>query len=171
MLSLGETWDTAQLVAYNSYQLNDAEKNYPVHEKELLVIVKAFNKWRSHLPSTHFKVFTDHQTLEYFQSQKEMSRQQMRWSMYTADFDYNITYICGEENTTADALSHMPDAIPDACLAACAIAYTRSAPKTLAGSMLNIAADQSLLNTIITSYETNPFAKQLIKDIEMGSIE
>ena len=48
----------------------------------------------------------------------------MRWSMYLADFDYSITYIRGELNTTADALSWMPNAAPDACLAACAIAYT-----------------------------------------------
>jgi hypothetical protein len=34
----------------------------------------------------------------------------MRWSMYMADFDYNITYIRGEDNTAADALSCMPDA-------------------------------------------------------------
>jgi RNase H-like domain found in reverse transcriptase len=45
VLSFGVTWKTAQLVAYNSYQLNDAKKNYPLHEKELLAIVKAFKKW------------------------------------------------------------------------------------------------------------------------------
>jgi len=48
--------------------------------------------------------------------------------MYMADFDYNITYICGEDNTAADALSRMPDAAPDACLATCAITYTHNAP-------------------------------------------
>ena len=74
MLSFGTTWETAWPVAYDSYQLNDTEKNYPVHEKELLAIVKALKKWRSHLLSAHFEVFTDCQTLEYFQSQKEMSR-------------------------------------------------------------------------------------------------
>ena len=78
----------------------------------------------------------------------------MRWSMYMADFDYNITYICSEENTTADALSCMPDAPPDACLAACAIAYTHNAPATHTAGILNIAADQSLLNAIVTGYET-----------------
>jgi hypothetical protein len=54
--------------------------------------------------------------------------------MYMADFDYNITYICGEDNTAADALSRMPNATPDACLAACAIAYTHAMhwPHTLA---------------------------------------
>ena len=72
--------------------------------------------------------------------------------MYMADFDYNITYICGEENTAMDALSHMPNTIPDACLATCAIAYTRNAPKMPAGGILNITTDQSLLDAIITGY-------------------
>jgi RNase H-like domain found in reverse transcriptase len=125
MLSFGATWEMARPVAYDSYQLNDAEKNYPVHEKELLAIVKALKKWRSHLLGARFEVFTDHRTLEYFQSQKEMLRRQMRWSMYLVDFDYSITYIHSEENTAADALSRMPDTVPDACLAACAIAYTQ----------------------------------------------
>ena len=95
----------------------------------------------------------------------------MRWSMYLTDFDYEITYIRGEDNTAANALSRMPDTTPDACLAACAIAYTCNAPTTHAGGILNIATDQSLLDTIITGYKTDDFTKQLTKDIDMGSIE
>jgi RNase H-like domain found in reverse transcriptase len=53
-------WATACPVAYDSYQLNDAEKNYPVHEKELLAIVKSLKKWRSHLLNAYFEVYTDH---------------------------------------------------------------------------------------------------------------
>ena len=131
-------------IAYESYQLNDAEKNYPTHKKELLAIVKALKKWRSHLLGAHFEIYTDHHTLEYFQSQKEMSRCQMRWSMYLADFDYTITYICGESNTAADALSCMPDTTPNACLTACAMAYTQHTPTPPAAGILNITADQSL---------------------------
>ena len=156
---------------YESYQLNDAEKNYPTHKKELLAIVKALKKWRSHLLGARFEIYTDHRTLEYFQSQKEMSRRQMRWSMYLADFDYTITYICSESNTAADALSRMPDTTPDACLAACAMAYTRHAPTPPAAGILNITTDQSLLDAIIIGYETDDFAKQLTKDISMGSIK
>ena len=91
--------------------------------------------------------------------------------MYLADFDYTITYIRGEDNTAADALSRMPNAAPDACLAACAIAYTRNPLPTHAAGILNITSDQSLLDAIITGYEADPFAKQLLKDIDMGSIE
>ena len=92
----------------------------------------------------------------------------MRWSMYLVGFNYSITYIRGELNTAADALSQMPDAIPDACLAACTIAYTCNAPNPPMAGMLNIASDQSLLDAIITGYETDDFAKQLAKDISMG---
>ena len=76
ILSFGETWETACPMAYDSYQLNPAEKNYPVHEKELLAIVKAMKKWRSSLLGIPFEIYTDHRTLEYFQLQKDMSRRQ-----------------------------------------------------------------------------------------------
>lgn len=33
ILSFGKTWEIAHPVAYDSYQLNATEKNYPVHEK------------------------------------------------------------------------------------------------------------------------------------------
>ena len=95
----------------------------------------------------------------------------MRWSMYLADFDYSITYIHGKLNTATDTLSQMPDAIPDTCLAACAIAYTCNTPSPPTAGMLNITANQSLFNTIITGYETNYFTKQLTKDISMRGIK
>jgi hypothetical protein len=47
MLSFSETRETACPIPYGSYQLNNAKKNYPVHEKELLAIFKALKKWRS----------------------------------------------------------------------------------------------------------------------------
>ena len=177
VLSFGETWETARPVAYDSYQLNDTEKNYPVHEKELLAIVKALKKWHTSLLGTHFQIFTDHHTLEYFQSQKDMSHQQMHWSMYLADFDYEIIYIRGVDNTAVDTLSCMPDAAPNTMLATCALAYTRSPsssqllPSVHAAVTLGISADESLLRDIIAGYQNDDFAKQLMKDITNGSIE
>lgn len=74
MLSIGKIWETSWLVAFDSMQLNRAQHNYPVHEKELLAIVRALDKWRYHLLGMHFKVYTDHRTLQYFQSQPSLSR-------------------------------------------------------------------------------------------------
>ena len=44
ILSFGPTWETARPIAFESAQLNSAERNYPMHEKELLAIVRALNK-------------------------------------------------------------------------------------------------------------------------------
>ena len=70
-----------------------------------------------------------------------------------------------------DALSCMPDVAPNTCLTACAMAYAWHAPTSPAVGILSITANQSLLDAIIIGYETDDFAKQLTKDISMGSIE
>ena len=44
-LSFGKTWETTRPVAYDSMQLGAAEKNYPIHKKELLVIIRVLKKW------------------------------------------------------------------------------------------------------------------------------
>jgi hypothetical protein len=46
-LSFGPTWESAHLVAFDFMQLKGAEKNYPVHEKELLAIIHTLKKWYS----------------------------------------------------------------------------------------------------------------------------
>ncbi len=117
VLSWGPTWETARPVAYDSMQLKGAQLHYPVHEKELLGIIRALKKWRADLLGNQFEVFTDHRTLENFQTQKALSRRQARWMEEMAQFDMSINYIRGEDNTVADALSRLPDnpteTIPD----------------------------------------------------------
>lgn len=74
MLSFGPTWETSRPVAFESRPFKKAELNYPVHEKELLAIIRALHKWRSDLLGVPFTVLTDHCTLECFESQKHLSR-------------------------------------------------------------------------------------------------
>ncbi len=181
VLSFGTTWETARPVAFDSYQLNTAEKNYPVHERELLAIVKALKKWRSSLLGVPFEVHTDHRTLEYFTSQKDMSPRQLRWSTFLADFDFTIRYVRGEDNTAADALSRMPDDVPSALLAACGLAYTRSPrrtpntdpplTRTFIGGVLSITTDASLLKDIVAGYALDPHAQQITAALTAGSME
>jgi hypothetical protein len=177
VLSFGETWETARPVAFDSYQLNAAERNYPVHEKELLAIVKALKKWRSSLLNVHFKIMTDHRTLEYFQAQKDMSRRQSRWSMYMADFDYDINYVKGEENSVADALSRLPhdeEKTEMTPLVAAVLLSQTHLPRRdcipIAAGMLKISADQEFLRRITAAYDTDDFTKQLEAGIASGSI-
>ena len=76
-LSFGHTWETAYPVAYKSAQLSGAEKNYPIHEKELLAIIWALKKWRSDLLGSTIYVYTDHKTLLNFDGQMDLSWRQL----------------------------------------------------------------------------------------------
>lgn len=51
-----------------------AELNYPVHEKELLAIIRALKKWHVDLLGSPFFIYTNPKTLENFNTQKKLSR-------------------------------------------------------------------------------------------------
>ena len=63
VLSFGKTWETAHPVAFDSMTFKGAELNYPVHEKEMLAIIRALWKWRADLVGLPFTIFTDHKHL------------------------------------------------------------------------------------------------------------
>ena len=98
-------------ISFYSRKLSDAERNYTVHDKELLAIIDAFSHWRHYLMGTcsPFTVFTDHRNLIYFTSSRELSRRQARWSETLAGFNFNLIYRPGAQNGRADALSRRPD--------------------------------------------------------------
>ena len=104
-MSFGETWQTAHPVVYDLMQLNASEQNYPIHEKELLTIICALNKWYSDLLGTNFLVYTDHRTLKNFDTQCDLSKQQHWWQEFMLQYETNIHYICSEDNMVTDALS------------------------------------------------------------------
>jgi hypothetical protein len=108
ILSFGKTWETARPVAFNSIMFKAAELNYPVHEKEMLAIIRALKKWRSDLIGVPFLIYTDHKTLENFHHQRELSRRQARWMEFLSQYDGKIVYVKGDDNCVADALSCIP---------------------------------------------------------------
>jgi hypothetical protein len=65
-------------VAYALRKLSSAEKNYPVHERELLAIVYALKEWRPYLHVSRFVIKTDHNPLLYMDTQSNLSKRQMR---------------------------------------------------------------------------------------------
>jgi RNase H-like domain found in reverse transcriptase len=52
-------------VAYMSRKLNAAEKNYTVHERELLAVVGSLQEWRVYLLGNKFLAKPDHRPLQY----------------------------------------------------------------------------------------------------------
>lgn len=112
ILSFGPSYELARPVAYDSRSFKGAELNYPVHEKELLAIIRALSKWRTDLLGYRFEIWTDHKTLEHFGNQRDLSRRQVRWMEFLSQYDASINYIPGENNCAADALSHLQDPPP-----------------------------------------------------------
>ncbi|GAX78391.1 hypothetical protein CEUSTIGMA_g5833.t1 [Chlamydomonas eustigma] len=83
-----------QPVCYEPRKLTPAECNYSTHELELLAIVHAVKIFRHYLEGCqHFTLFTDHHSLRYFFTQKDLSRRQVRWAQDLAVFQPNMSII------------------------------------------------------------------------------
>ena len=93
------------MVAYASRQLKSHEKNYPKHDLELAAIVFALKIWRHYLYGEKCFIYTDHKSLKYFPSQRELNLRQCRWMGLIKDYDCMIDYDPGKANVVVDALS------------------------------------------------------------------
>ncbi|XP_052187885.1 uncharacterized protein LOC127798391 [Diospyros lotus] len=94
-----------RVIAYGSRQLKNHERNYPTHDLELVAVVFALKIWRHYLYGEKFKIFTDHKSLQYVFSQKELNMRQRRWMELLEDYNCTIQYHPGRANVVADALS------------------------------------------------------------------
>ena len=97
-------------VAFYSKSLQPAERNYEIHDKELLAIVHGLRHFRHYLQGNEYttRVFSDHANLQYFTTKQTLTRRQARWSLFLATFDYVIIPKPGKFNK-ADGLSRRPD--------------------------------------------------------------
>jgi hypothetical protein len=153
----GANWKEASPIAYESHLMTPAERNYPVHEQELLAVIHALQKWKMLLLGMKVNVMTDHHSLTYLLKQRNLSRRQARWTEILADFDLCFEYIRGEDNTVADALSqkHIEEetAEYDPGDVACIAALTE----------LGTELSDSLKQQIITGYAEDSFCTSLQK--------
>ncbi|KAK9118716.1 hypothetical protein Scep_016809 [Stephania cephalantha] len=81
-----------RVIAYASRQLKIHEKNYPIHDLELAAIVFALKIWRHYLYGEKFVLFTDHKSLKYLFTQKELNMRQRRWLEFLKDYDFSLEY-------------------------------------------------------------------------------
>lgn len=94
-------------IAYASRALNKAEQNYSTTEKELLSIVWAVKNLCPYLLGRKFKMYTDHQPLTWLFNVKDPGSRLMRWRLKLAEYNYEVVYKTGVNNTNADALSRI----------------------------------------------------------------
>ena len=61
--------------------------------------------WRHYLYGEKCFIYTDHKSLKYLPSQRELNLRQRRWMELITDYDCVIDYHPGKANVVADALS------------------------------------------------------------------
>ena len=98
-------------VAFILKSLNDTERNYKIHDKEMLAVVRYLEVWRHFLEETRtkFEIWTDHKNLEYFMTNQKLNRRQARWTLFLSRFDFTLKHVPGTKMGKADGLSRRPD--------------------------------------------------------------
>ncbi|KAE9111047.1 hypothetical protein PF010_g10952 [Phytophthora fragariae] len=93
--------------------MKPAERNYPVHDKELLAMRYALIKFRVYLLGEQtFAVYTDHASLRTAMKSPHVSQRMARWLSFFAEYKFVDHYKPGKNNILADALSRRPDYDP-----------------------------------------------------------
>ncbi|KAL4026088.1 hypothetical protein IC575_014512 [Cucumis melo] len=128
-----------KVVAYASRQLKSHERNYPTHDLELAAVVFALKIWRHYLYGEKIQIYTDHKSLKYFFTQKELNMRQRRWLELVKDYDCEILYHPGKANVVADALSRK--------VAHSAALITKQAPLLRDFERAEIAVSRHLVET------------------------
>ena len=128
-----------------------------MHEKELLAIIRALKKWRADLLGGPISIFTDHRTLENFDTQRDLSRRQARWQEFMAQFEMKIYYVKGEDNTVADALSRLPVVEVTDDIQPCYKLWIQGSVNVT----MTITADESFLKDVKKGYLEDNFIKKI----------
>ncbi len=100
-------------IAFYSKNMFFAECNYKIYDKELLIIIWAFEHWWSELKliDISIKMFIDHQAFTSLMKDKELSRWQMCWVQKLADFNFKIMYQSDKQNIKINALTHQVNVV------------------------------------------------------------
>ena len=72
---------------------------------ELAAVVFALKIWHHYLYGEQFKVYSDHKSLKYNFTQRDLNKRQRRWMEFLEDYDFTLHYHPGKANVVADALN------------------------------------------------------------------
>src|SRR5882672_377123 len=98
-------------VGFMSKSLSSAERNYEIHNKELLSIIRGLEEWRHILEGTKhtIEILNDHRNLMYFQESQNLNHQQECWSLFLSRFDFSLIHRPMQPSTKLDTLSPRMD--------------------------------------------------------------
>jgi hypothetical protein len=94
-------------ISYACKTLTGPQLNYAMTEKELLAVVFAIEKLRSHLVGPMVIVYIDCGALKYLLTKKDAKPHLIRWILLLQEFDVEIRDKKRVENLVADHLSRL----------------------------------------------------------------
>ena len=99
--------DQQKSIIFWSWKLTESEKQYKIHNKKLLIIVKLLKKWRVYLEDIRksVKIYMNHKNLWNFATTKQLNQQQICWIKQLTDFEFEIHYKKNNENSSINMLS------------------------------------------------------------------
>jgi len=100
-----------RLVVFLLKSLNETERNYEIHNKEMLAIIRGLEVWRHLLEGARskFEIWTDYKNLEYFMKVQKLNMRQAHWVLYLSRFDFTLKHVLGMKMGKADGLSRRVD--------------------------------------------------------------
>ena len=104
--------NTCSIIAFFSRSLSATERNYATNKRELLAILFGLEKCRFYLWGRRFVLFTDHRSLTYLFTQRDLSPLLNRWFDIIMDFSFDIVHISGVANILPDAPSKLYPVLP-----------------------------------------------------------
>ena len=88
---------SGRVMAYGFRQVKNHEQNYPTHDMELAPIVYALKIRHHYLYGEQFEVFSDHKSLKYIFTQRDLNMRQRKWIEYLEDYDFTLHYNPGKK--------------------------------------------------------------------------
>ncbi|XP_062118839.1 uncharacterized protein LOC133832520 [Humulus lupulus] len=104
----GFLMQNGKVVAYASCQLKPHEKNYPTHDLELAGVIFALKIWICNLYGAKFELYSNHKSLKYLFTKRDLNLRQRRWVEYMEDYYFTLQYHPGKASVVANALSRKP---------------------------------------------------------------
>jgi len=99
--------DLWQPMAFILKAFNKTERNYKIHDKDMLGVIGCLETWRHFLGGARikFEVWIDHKNLEYFMTSQNLYCRQARWALYLSRFNFLLKHVPGSKMGKVDGLS------------------------------------------------------------------
>jgi len=123
-------------VAFLSRKMPDDKQHLSVRDMELYALVHCLREWRTYVHGSPgpTEVITDHASLQYLQTQSQLTGTLARAYEQISEYDIIIRYRAGSQNGRADALSRLANGPVDSSAAAIIAPPMPAAPRVPAAA-------------------------------------